>query len=271
MKNNEIADVLKEKTMFPLNIQFFADDDGGDNATSDDDVTDEELDDDDESDEDDDDEEDKLPKRKAKKKNRTFSQNDVKRISAREKRQGKKSVLSELGVDSVEDAKKIIDTFKKLMDVTQTDEQKYKNVSSKSKERIASAERRAQIAEARLTAVEMGVKPKFAKDIVAIAMAKVDDIDEIEDVIEEMSESEAYSGFFIPSDDDEESEEYAEDDLLESVIGKKKKNAKKKMTGSRVKHSNAFTSMDAESIGKSIAEDISKRNKESKKSYYFSN
>ena len=265
---------MEKQTRFPLNIQFFAEDDGGneggdeDNDDVDDDDVDEDLDDED----DEDDEEDKKPpKRKSKNKNRSFSQREVARISAREKRQGKKSVLSELGVDSIEDAKNIIAVYNRMIDATSSDEQKFKKASSKSKERIAEAERRAELAEARLTAIEMGVKPKFAKDIVAIAMAKADDDDDIEDIIEEMSESEAYSGFFIQKEiEDDDEDDY--DDIFSQSLASKKKAKRNKKTGSKVKHSNAMTSMSGEEIGKAIAKMASGGSKEKTgKSYYFSN
>ena len=91
---------MEKQTRFPLNIQFFAEDNGGDEGGDED--NDIEVDDDDEDLDDDDDEEDKKPpKRKSKNKSRSFSQRDVTRISAREKRQGRKSVLSELGVPKI--------------------------------------------------------------------------------------------------------------------------------------------------------------------------
>lgn len=133
---------------------------------------------------------------------RTFSQLDVNRMMAREKKQGRNSVYNELGIDP-NDAKSI-ELIKTLMGAT-----KAQNAESGDAgmidQRVAEAERRAIVAEAKSEAMMLGVKPQFVDDVVTLALAHMEeqgDGAEFKTIIGEMKTK--YATWFGGSDDPKE-------------------------------------------------------------------
>lgn len=106
---------------------------------------------------------------------KTFTQEDVNRMMAREKEQGRNSVYNKLGIDpndndSIELIKAILSAKNgQVKDDSDNDE----DTSSKNDEHLVELERRATIAEAKAEAMVMGVKPQFVDDVVTLASAKI--------------------------------------------------------------------------------------------------
>lgn len=166
------------KEMLPLNLQFFAeggDDDGSGSAGGDDDNNagaDDNGSDNNNS-------------------TKTFTQEEVNSISANEKRQGKASVLKALGVKSEAEAKKIIDAYNAMMNISN---QSGNNSGEDDKQ--SEAEERALKAEQKLSAVMAGVDASSIDDVIAIATLKVTDDKDLDTVLKEMKEDKRYSSFF---------------------------------------------------------------------------
>lgn len=192
------------KEILPLNLQFFAESD-----PTNDDPTIESEDEKVETDQDESGTE------------RTFTQKEVSAIMAKEKRQGKNSVLKNLGFNSEEDAKKAFNLLKALTDSQKTDEQKIideKDEAAKGKDK---AEERAIKAENKLACLMAGVSKDCIDDVLAIASAKVDEDNELSDVLEEMKKNKRYSLFFGESEETED-----ETDKGHKGTGAKPKNNK---------------------------------------------
>lgn len=135
---------------------------------------------------------------------KTFTQKEVNAIMAKEKRQGKNSVLKNLGFESEEDAKKAFNLLKALTDSQKTDEQKVieeKDEVAKGKDK---AEERAIKAENKLACLMAGVSKDCIDDVLAIASAKVDEDNELSDVLEDMKKNKKYALFFGESEESDD-------------------------------------------------------------------
>ena len=98
---------------------------------------------------------------------KTFTQEQVSKMMAREKHQGANSVYKELGLDPKDT--KAIDMIKALMASQKTDEQK----ADEQVKQLAEAERKATLSEAKAEAMMIGVQPQFVDDAVTLALAKM--------------------------------------------------------------------------------------------------
>ena len=134
---------------------------------------------------------------------RTFSQLDVNRMMAREKKQGRNSVYNELGIDP-NDAKSI-ELIKTLMGATKSQNSESEDAMMID-QRVAEAEHRAMVAEAKSEAMMLGVKPQFVDDVVTLALARMEeqgDGAEFKTVIGEMKTK--YATWFGGNEDPNES------------------------------------------------------------------
>lgn len=132
---------------------------------------------------------------------RTFSQADVTRMMTREKKQGRNSAFSELGIDP-NDTKSIA-MVKALMESQRQSAQPAQPESDAVSEQLAEAERRARMAEAKAEAMMLGVKPQFVDDVVTLAtvrLAEQGEGAEFKDVIGELKSR--YPLWFGEDDDD---------------------------------------------------------------------
>jgi len=103
---------------------------------------------------------------------RTFTQQDVSRMMAREKQQGRNSVFNELGIDPND-----TNTLNMIKAIMQSQKQSEEPPVAPSAE-LAEAQHRADVAEAKAEAMMLGADPKFVDDIVTLATAKLADSDE---------------------------------------------------------------------------------------------
>lgn len=99
---------------------------------------------------------------------RMFSQQDVSRMMAREKQQGRNAAFNELGIDPNDTA--TMDLIRTILTVQKQNEEPPVAPSVE----LAEAERRADIAEAKAEAMMLGASPQYVDDIVTLATAKLD-------------------------------------------------------------------------------------------------
>lgn len=168
---------------------------------------------------------------------KTFTQEDLNRIAAQEKRQGVNSILKALGFESEEKAKEYLEAKRKEDDEKKDDLQKAKDAE-------AAAEAKAALLEKRFKVVSMGVAADKADDIVTLATAKAVDGKTFEDAVEDLKKT--YPELF------------------------KGKQEERKGTGSGGNPPRGKNTGDDDSIGKRLAEQRKTSKSQSKKNSYFS-
>ena len=101
-----------------------------------------------------------------------FTQDEVSKMMAREKHQGKNSVYNELGIDP--DDTSAIQMFKAFVESQKTKEEKQAEESAKQKAAIAEANKKVKIAETKASLMQAGVLGEYVDDAVVIALSKLD-------------------------------------------------------------------------------------------------
>lgn len=114
---------------------------------------------------------------------KTFTQEQVTRISAREKNQGRAAAFKELGIDP-KDAK-TVSLVKAFLESQKTDDQRIADRQAEDQSARVEAERRAAVAEAKAEAMMLGAKPQYVDDLVTLALAKTSDGSDLKTVIGE--------------------------------------------------------------------------------------
>jgi hypothetical protein len=127
---------------------------------------------------------------------KTFTQEEVNRMLANEKRQGRQSVLKDLGID-VND-KDGVKKAKESLDSLKTQAQKDSEALEAAKTAQTEALTRATLAEQKLAVLEAGCKSEYVSEVTALASAKVDDKTTFEDAIKSVKEKMA---MFFQEDD----------------------------------------------------------------------
>ena len=125
---------------------------------------------------------------------KTFTQEDVNRMMAEEKRQGRTSILKELGFEDEASARDIVSKYQKSLYEQKTDVQKAQEAAATALAEKAKTETAAQLLQHKLTALTKGVNPEFLDDAMAIAAGKVTDKDDLGKVLDGMKER--YPMFF---------------------------------------------------------------------------
>lgn len=175
---------------------------------------------------------------------KTFTQEDLNRIAAQEKRQGANSILKALGFESEEKAKEYLEAKRKEDDEKKDDLQKAKDAEAAANTAKAAAEAKAALLEKRFKVVSMGVSADKADDIVTLATAKAIDGKTFEDAVEDLKKT--YPELF------------------------KGKQEERKGTGSGGNPPRGKNTGDDDSIGKRLAEQRKTSKSQSKKNSYFS-
>ena len=155
---------------------------------------------------------------------KTFTQDQVTRMMAREKNQGRNAVYKELGIDPKDT--KTVSMFKAFIESQKTDEQKAVEKESENQAKVTEAEQRAQVAEAKAEAMMLGVKPQYVDDVVTLALAKMTEDSDLKTVIGEFKTK--YPVWFGES---------SEEDDKNKDKGNGKSKTGQKGTGSSVKTS----------------------------------
>lgn len=127
-----------------------------------------------------------------------FTQKEVNRFTAREKEQGRNSVYKALGLDPKD--KKTIEAVKSFVESQKTEEQKNAEREAENNTKLLELEQRAMLAEAKAEVMALGVKGQFVDDAVTLALAKVNDDNDLKTVISSFKDK--YPIWFKPSEDD---------------------------------------------------------------------
>lgn len=117
---------------------------------------------------------------------KTFTQEEVNTMMAAEKRQGKNSVLKELGLNPED--KDALKNLKTLLEGQKTDTQRLTDNLKAETEAKSAAEARALIAERKLMVLTSGCLPDFVEEVTALAIAKTSDAVPFETALKQVRE-----------------------------------------------------------------------------------
>lgn len=186
---------------------------------------------------------------------KTFSQAEVSKMMAREKKQGANSVYNDLGINPADEETK--NAIKEFLKSRKTDEQKAAEAIAAGNAKVAEATRRAEIAEAKAEAMKAGVQPQYVDDVVTLILAKTSD-DEGVDIATSLGEFKTKYPMWFNKDDNGSSDE-----------GKGgKKNVGQKGTGSSVSSGKKDKADEEKNLGARLA---AKRKPSASKKSYWSN
>lgn len=198
MYKRELAGVSEEsKTgILPMNLQLFAE--GGEETTED--SSDGADDEDDEADDTDDNSDDEAKGAKGKKKEKTFTQAQVNKMMAKEKRQGRRAALKDYGLDGY--SKEEIAEAIKQIESKKSDTQKAAEEKVQEQKKAKELEARTLKAEFKAEALGMNCKEKYIDDVVTLAMAKAaeDEDADVSDILDEIKSK--HKVFFKNSSED---------------------------------------------------------------------
>lgn len=126
---------------------------------------------------------------------KTFTQEEVNRMMAKEKRQGKNSVLRSLGFKTEKEAKEALSKYNKFVEDSKSEEEKAQDKKDKENKELKETLLKANKAILKAEALSKGVNKEFLDDVITLALTKMNE-EEIEaaEVIEELKEK--YSSFF---------------------------------------------------------------------------
>lgn len=114
---------------------------------------------------------------------KTFTQEQVNRMMAREKNQGRAAALRELGIDPKDS--KAMAMIKALLDSQKTDEQKAAEKAAEETKKQQETEHRAIVAEIKAEAMMLNAQPQFVDDLVALVVSKMGDNDDVKSIVSE--------------------------------------------------------------------------------------
>lgn len=178
---------MRKHNLMPLNLQFFAEGDGGTAGTTGTDTK---------GGAPAGNEGNQNPPKAGESGAKTFTQEEVNSIGAKEKAQGKSSILKLFGCATEEEAKQKAAEYSQWKESQKTEEQKKAENDQLMKDSLAKSEKRAKDAEDKVTAMIAGVNSESIGDALAIALTKVSDEKSLESVLADMKKEAKYAGFF---------------------------------------------------------------------------
>lgn len=179
---------------------------------------------------------------------KTFTQDQVTKMMTKEKNQGRAAALNELGIDPKDT--KMVAMVKAMIDSQKTDDEKNAEKQSEEAAKIAEANQRALIAEAKAEAMQLGVKTQFVEDAVTLSLAKMTEDSDLKTLIGELKTK--YPVWFGESDESDD----------------KKSKAGQKGTGSSVKSDKGKKEDEEKGLGARLA---AQRKSNTVKSSYWGN
>lgn len=120
---------------------------------------------------------------------KVFTQEEVSRMMAKEKREGKLSVLKELGVEDVKNAKEGLKKYQEYLDSQKTEAEKAQAEAQRLVEEKAELERKVQLADIQVSALKNGIKADFLEDAIILAQNKKTDAMTYDDIFNELKQS----------------------------------------------------------------------------------
>lgn len=120
---------------------------------------------------------------------KTYTQEEVNALLAKEKRQGKNSVLKALGLQSVDEGKATIESARQAANANKTAEEVAAEALNTEKAARSKAESDLTVAQRTIAVMKAGFKPEYVDDVVAIASVKVTEDKDFDAVIEDMKKT----------------------------------------------------------------------------------
>lgn len=148
---------------------------------------------------------------------KTFTQTEVNRMMTKEKQQGRSAAYKELGIDPSDT--NMVSMFKAFIEAQKTSEQKANEQKAENDAKLAQAMEKARVAEAKATALKLGVKSEYVDDVVALAITKVTDDNDVDAIINDFKSK--YTFWFADSSDDDGENSVGKKGTGSSVSGKK--------------------------------------------------
>ena len=126
---------------------------------------------------------------------KTYSQDDINRMLANEKRTARQALFRELGLEYDDKSYKTsLENAKKTLDAGKTQAQLDAEARKQAESGLAEEQKKTAALEAKFAALSAGVKPEFLDDIISLALPKVDDKTDLEAVLKTLKEK--YPGSF---------------------------------------------------------------------------
>jgi len=101
---------------------------------------------------------------------KTFSQDDVNNLIAKESKKATEKLLKELGIEDTTNAKAALKAYKDAEEAKKTESEKLQEAIKAEQTKATTAEQRATLAEAKLEAIQSGVPKEKAEQVVKLAM-----------------------------------------------------------------------------------------------------
>lgn len=132
--------------------------------------------------------------------NSTETKVDVERV----KKEALSGFLKELGVDDAEALKGIVTKQRKADEANKTELQKKDDILTATTKELATEREARIIAEAKLSAIQLGAKPELVEDLVLVAKAKITKDKDINAVIAEIKDGTSGKIYFAEADEEED-------------------------------------------------------------------
>lgn len=126
--------------------------------------------------------------------NKTFTQEDINRIAAKEKAEGRRALLKELGIEDTEDSRNAIKNYLAQQESQKSDLQKANERASKAEKAKVDAEANALAIQRKYDALAVGAKADTIDDLMALVSIKVNDKTDFKSALEQVKK--AYPVFF---------------------------------------------------------------------------
>lgn len=160
---------------------------------------------------------------------KTFSQDQVSKMMAKEKNQGRNAVYNELGINPKDE--KQIEAIKAYIESQKSDTQKATEKAMAEEKALKEAEDRVRIAEAKAEVMMLGIKTQFVDDAVTLALAKTSDDRDIKSVLAEFKTK--YPVWF-ETEEDKKKQAKGTGSSLKNQSGKNDNKGKEQGIGARL-------------------------------------
>lgn len=119
---------------------------------------------------------------------KTFTQAEVNAMMAKEKDQGRKAILKELGVTDVKNAKDALDKYKEYLESQKSDLQKAQDAAAETEKNRKLLEEELANTNQKLIVLTAGCSPDKAEDVCVLARARMNEKTTFEQAIEQVKE-----------------------------------------------------------------------------------
>jgi hypothetical protein len=173
-KIQQYADQAVNLGGYRLNLQFFADDNGGNGGDG--------------GQGDQGQQPQNPPKQDQQPNDKTFTQDDVNNIVAKEVKKAQEKLLKQLGIDDFNSAKEGLQKFREWQDAQKTEAQKQAERLQQLEQQFNAVQQEKENLMAQLAAVKAGVHADFVEDVIVLAQRLVNEDTTIDEAIAKVIE-----------------------------------------------------------------------------------